>query len=189
MFPCPSRLRSASGELSRNRISSASASAASGTVAAAGCPVICCTVSAARCRSHTSTVLMTSIPASRSDPMAWACRPKSSTSTTAGCPHEGLDAPGARRQLVNDRYIQLAVKRQPQCAGNGRRRHHQQMRVIAFPQELLALRHAELVLLVDDHQAKVLRREAGFDERMSADSECRALLVPGSRFPTLDFGV
>jgi hypothetical protein len=60
------------------------------------------------------------------------------------------------------------------------------MWVIAFPHELLALRDAELVLLVDDYQAEVLRREPGFDKRMSAYRERRLPRDASLRFPTLD---
>ena len=92
-----------------------------------------------------------------------------------------LMRPAARGQLVNDRHVQLAVERQPQRARDGRGRHHQQMRVVALAHELLALRHAELVLLVNDHQAKVLRREPALDQRMGADRERR--LAAGRRLP------
>ena len=84
---------------------------------------------------------------------------------------KGLDAPAAGRQFVDDGHVQLAVKRQAQRARNGRRGHHQQMRIMALAHELLALRHAELVLLVNDHQAKVVRRKPALDQRVRADGE------------------
>ena len=108
---------------------------------------------------------------------------------------KGLDAPAAGRQLVNDGHVQLAVKRQPQRARNGRRGHHQQMRIMALAHELLALRHAELVLLVNDHQAKVVRRKPGLDQRVRADGEGRVAAGCGcgcwirTLGLTLDFGL
>ena len=76
-----------------------------------------------------------------------------------GASKKRLDPPSARRQLVDDRDIQFAVDCQTQRAGDRRRRHHEQMRVTALSNELLALRHAELVLLVDDDQAEVAGRK------------------------------
>ena len=98
--------------------------------------------------------------------------------------HKGLDAPAARRQFVNDGHVQLAIDRQTQRARDGRRGHHQQMRIMALAHEFLALRHAELVLLVNDHQTKVSRRKPRFDQRVGADGEGRrAALDSAFRIP------
>ena len=82
---------------------------------------------------------------------------------------------------VNDGHVQVAIERQAQRARNGRGGHDQQVGVTAFAHELLALRHAELVLLVNDHQAEVVgASKPGFDERVGADEErCRLRLKAG----------
>ena len=105
-------------------------------------------------------------------------------------PHKGLDAPAAGRQFVYDGHVQLAVKRQPQRARNGRRGHHQQMRIMALAHQLLALRHTELVLLVNDHQAKIVRRKPCLDQRVRADRERWTLRLDAEslrHFRTSDF--
>ena len=71
--------------------------------------------------------------------------------------------PRPRRHLVNHRDIQIAIKRQAQRARNRRGRHHQQMRIIALAQKILALRDAEFVLLVNDHQSKPLQGETAIE--------------------------
>ena len=45
------------------------------------------------------------------------------------------------------------------------------MWITPFAHQLLALRHAELVLFVNDHKAEVIRSERAFDERVRADEE------------------
>ena len=62
----------------------------------------------------------------------------------------------ARRKLVDDRYVQVAVDRHRQRARDGRCRHHQHMgwdHVLA--PKAGALGNAEPVLLVDDRQPQV----------------------------------
>jgi hypothetical protein len=51
---------------------------------------------------------------------------------------------------------------------------------------LLALRHAELVLLVNNHQTKIVRRKPCLNQRVRADGEGRTLLDAGCRM--LDAG-
>ena len=92
---------------------------------------------------------------------------------------EGLDAPAPGWQLVNDRDVQLAIEGQAERARDGGGGHDQQMRVAALAHELLALRHAELVLLVNDHQAEVGQLEAGSEQGVGADEEGRGLRVEG----------
>ena len=84
-------------------------------------------------------------------------------------PHKRLDTPASRRQFINHRDIQVTVKRQSQRARNGRGRHHQQMRVIAFAHECLALGHAELVLFVNDHQAELRQLKAVGEQSVGAN--------------------
>ncbi len=50
---------------------------------------------------------------------------------------------------------EIAVKRQAERARNRRRCHHEQVRVIPFAHQRLALRYAELMLLVNDDQAEL----------------------------------
>jgi len=47
------------------------------------------------------------------------------------------------------------------------------MRIIPLAHQRLALRYAELVLLVNDHQSELRQFEARREERMSADEESR----------------
>src|SRR5439155_8400878 len=48
---------------------------------------------------------------------------------------------------------------------------YQQVRVTPFANELLALDHAELLLLIDDDQAQVVGRETRFNQGVSANAE------------------
>ena len=45
------------------------------------------------------------------------------------------------------------------------------MRIPSFAHKRLALSHAELVLLIDDDEAEIRHREAGFYECVRADGE------------------
>src|SRR3989442_1023367 len=45
------------------------------------------------------------------------------------------------------------------------------MRIMPFAHQLLALRHAELVLLVDNDQSKILHLEALLNQSMRADEQ------------------
>src|ERR1035441_3644377 len=70
------------------------------------------------------------------------------------------------------------------------------MRIMALAHQLLALRHPELVLLVNNHQPKVVRHKPALDQRVRPDSErwslqdagCR-MLTPNSWLLTSDFGL
>ena len=88
-------------------------------------------------------------------------------------PDESLDGPASRRQMRDDGDIEVAVNREAQRARDGRGGHHQQVRVVALAQEPLALRDAELVLLVNDDQAEALDGEGVFHEGVGADEELR----------------
>ena len=74
-------------------------------------------------------------------------------------------------QLVYHRNIEVAIKRQAECARNGRGGHHEQMRITAFAHELFALRHTELVLLVNDYQAEIRQLEAGGEQGVGSDEQ------------------
>ena len=87
---------------------------------------------------------------------------------------EGADLAAQRGQLIDDRGIQIAVERQPERARNGRGRHDEQVRVTALAQQLFALGHAKLVLLVDDDEAEFRHVKAGGEQRVGADEELRA---------------
>ena len=83
---------------------------------------------------------------------------------------ERADGLAARGQLVDDRYVEVAVERHGQRARNGRGGHHQHMgRTPVLGPEPGALLDAEAMLLVDDHEAEVVELHAVFDQRMGAD--------------------
>src|SRR5437762_9449395 len=64
------------------------------------------------------------------------------------------------------------------------------MRIMPFAHQLLALRHAELVLLVDDHQSKILHLETLLNQSMRADEQALdfGLWTLDFRVCTLDLG-
>ena len=66
----------------------------------------------------------------------------------------GDDRLAPRRQFIDDADVQIAVNGQRQRARNGRRGHHQDVRMRAFFHQLLPLLHAEAMLFVDDRQAQ-----------------------------------
>src|SRR6266545_3586344 len=73
--------------------------------------------------------------------------------------------------MVHHRDVEVAVERQAERARDRRRGHHEQVWITPFAHQLLALRHAELVLFVNDHKAEVIRSERAFDQRVRADEE------------------
>ena len=89
----------------------------------------------------------------------------------------GRDGGAAGRQLVQDACFQIAVHRQGERAGNGRRGHDQDVgfggdaRGTRLAHQPVALLHAETVLLVHDDQAKVLEVHLLFHEGMRADRQ------------------
>src|SRR5437879_7477997 len=60
----------------------------------------------------------------------------------------------ARGQLVDYRDVKIPIDRQRERAGNGCRRHHQHVWMLALPRQLESLHDAEAVLLIDDRQAQ-----------------------------------
>ena len=68
----------------------------------------------------------------------------------------GFNRRAAGRQLVDDGNIEVGEKAHGQRTRNGGGGHHQLVYVAAFVFQGEALRHAEAVLLVHNHQAEVL---------------------------------
>ena len=66
----------------------------------------------------------------------------------------GLDRCAARRQLVQNGDVQIAVDEQAQRAGNGRCTHHQQVRIRGLFGQHSALPYPKAVLLVDHGKTK-----------------------------------
>ena len=67
----------------------------------------------------------------------------------------GSNRLSSRRKLINDRYIQIAIKRHCQSPRYGSRGHDQNMRrLYAFCPQTGTLGYAETVLLVDDNQSQ-----------------------------------
>ena len=91
----------------------------------------------------------------------------------------GDDRHAARRQLVEDADIEIAVKRERQGARNGRGRHHQHVRfrLIGLLHHLEALQDAEAVLLVHHHQPQPVELDLFFDERVRADHQLRLAAI------------
>ena len=77
----------------------------------------------------------------------------------------------AGRQLADQRDVQVAEDRQRDRARNGRRRHHQVVRIGPQLANAGALMHAELVLLVDDHQPQPGELHALLHQRLRADHQ------------------
>ena len=94
-----------------------------------------------------------------------------------GGTHERVHAAPSRRRLVNDRHVQVAIKREAERARDGGGGHHQQMRVAAFADELFALGDAELVLLVNDDETEVRQFESFCEQGVGANVEGGALRV------------
>ena len=77
----------------------------------------------------------------------------------------------ARRQLANDRHVQIAEHRQGDRARNRRRGHDEVVRIDAQPADAGPLMDAELVLLVDDHQAQPGELHVLLHQRLRADDQ------------------
>ena len=81
----------------------------------------------------------------------------------------GADLVAAARRRLDDRDVADAGERHLQGARDGRRReaHHVDLQLEVAQQLLLA--HAEALLLVDDHQAQVVRPHVGAEQAVRAD--------------------
>ena len=90
----------------------------------------------------------------------------------------GVHRRAARRQLVDDRDVEVGVRRHRERARYRRRGHDQLVRLMAVARALLAQRqalmHAEAVLLVDDHERERGELDALLEQRVRADDERRA---------------
>ncbi len=80
----------------------------------------------------------------------------------------------AGRHLVDCRDLEVPVYGQRQGARDGRRRHDQQVRVVALLAQLRTLHHTETVLFVDDGQPEARHLHVVFEQRMRADDDVRA---------------
>ena len=87
-----------------------------------------------------------------------------------------LDGGAARRKLVNDREVEVAVERQGESARNRRRGHHQDVRRDSLADQPVALHHSETVLLVHDDQAQPGELHVLFDQGVRADYKMDAPL-------------
>jgi len=97
--------------------------------------------------------------------------------------HERLEPSAPGGQFVKDGDVEVAVERQAQRAGDGGGGHHQQVRVGALAHQLLALRDAELMLLVNDHQPQAGQGKARRQQRVRAEGQPRrARGASGARF-------
>ncbi len=85
----------------------------------------------------------------------------------------GDDGLAPRRQLVDHAHVQIAVNRQRQRARNGRRGHHQHVRMLALFHQLLPLLHAEAMLFVHDREPQFLELHVLFKQRVRADHHWR----------------
>jgi hypothetical protein len=70
--------------------------------------------------------------------------------------YEGLNGLAVRRQLINNRYIYIAIEGEGESSGNGGSRHEEVVRAMGvglFP-EKRSLANAKLMLFVNDRQAE-----------------------------------
>ena len=86
---------------------------------------------------------------------------------------------GAHRQAIDRRrgdeaHLAHAGQRQLQGARDRRRGQRQHMDVGAQLLQPLLVRDAEMLLLVDDHQAEILELDALGQQRVGADRRCRS---------------
>ena len=73
----------------------------------------------------------------------------------------------SRRQLVNDRNIQIAIQRHRQCTRDRRGSHHQHMwRLYILRPEAGTLRHSEAVLFVNNDQSQRREVHRVFNDRV-----------------------
>ncbi len=89
----------------------------------------------------------------------------------------------ARRQLVDDRRVQVGIRRHSQCAGDGCCGHDELVRIAFLGHPFLpqgdALMHAEAVLLVDDHEREPGEVDALLEQGVRADDDLRAAVGNG----------
>ncbi len=86
------------------------------------------------------------------------------------------------REFVEHGDVEIAVDGHAERARDGRRGHHEDVRVLALAAEREALEHAEFVLLIDDDEAELVRGEAVVEQRVGADDDGPGRLGRGLRF-------
>ena len=96
---------------------------------------------------------------------------------------EGAHREAVDRRRSDDREVAHAGERELQGARDRRRGERQHMHLGAQLLELLLVRDAEMLLLVDDHEAEVLELDGLAEQRMGADDDIdlavgEALLAP-----------
>ena len=96
---------------------------------------------------------------------------------------DGLDRRAPRRALVHDRDVEVAVGGEGQRARDGRGRHDQHVHVAALAAQLLALQHAEAVLLVHHGQAEAVEGDVLLDEGVRAHRDLHRARRPAPRRP------
>ncbi len=87
----------------------------------------------------------------------------------------------ARRLLVEDRDVELAVDGPRQRTRDRRGRHDEDVRRIALAEEARAVGHAEAVLLVHDDQAQPVEADGRLDRARASRPGRRAPRPPGAR--------
>ena len=75
------------------------------------------------------------------------------------------------RQLVQNRNIQIAIKRQRQGARNRRCGHYENMGALPLFRQRLSLKNAEAVLLVNDNESEFGEIHAFLNQRMGSDRD------------------
>ena len=88
-----------------------------------------------------------------------------------GSPHAGRDRAAPGRLLVEHRDVELAVDGPGERARDRRRRHDEDVRALSLAEEPGAVRHAEPMLLVDDHEGEPAEPDRRLDERVRADED------------------
>ena len=78
-------------------------------------------------------------------------------------------APGG--QLPQLRLVEVAVEEHRRGARDGRRRHHEHVRVVALPPQHVALLDAEAVLLVDHREAEAREPDTLLEQGVGADDD------------------
>src|SRR5512136_1091651 len=75
-----------------------------------------------------------------------------------------LDLLAARRHLVNDRKVEVAVECERECARDGRGRHYQHVRIspgLSLLPKRRALLHAKAMLLVNHQKSQIAEGDIG----------------------------
>ena len=95
--------------------------------------------------------------------------------------HGRDDFPAVRRHFIDDRHVEVAVNSHRERARNGRRGHDEDIRRGLAHGKAGALRHTELMLFVDHHEAEVLERDAFVKQRVRPDDDVRRVVVTTTR--------